>query len=129
MVKTCRVDDKNCKLQIWDTAGAERFRELSANYFAGVDGMIVCYDMNNRSTWSKVPDYMEKIRASCPAKCVKILVGCKQDLNTLENQRVRLEEGKSMAGQHGVKFSETSAKSNLNIEHVFTTLTQEMLNK
>ena len=95
MVKTCRVDNKNCKLQIWDTAGAERFRELSGNYFAGVSGMIVCYDITNRGSYDRVPDYMEKIRASCPANVVKILVGTKSDLT--QQRQKSLEEGKSLA--------------------------------
>ena len=77
MVKTCVVDNKNCKLQIWDTAGVERFKEMSVVYFRGVDGIIVCYDNTNRNSLSRVPSHMEKIQAICPANCAKILVGCK----------------------------------------------------
>ena len=59
MVKGCRVDNKQCKLQIWDTAGVERFRDLTNSYFRGVHGMIICYDITNASSYNRVPDYME----------------------------------------------------------------------
>ena len=48
-----RVDGKHCKLQIWDTAGQEKFLSLTKNYFQKADGVIVVFDLTDRVTFER----------------------------------------------------------------------------
>ena len=55
--------------------------------------------------------------AVCPWSLVQILVGNKCDVD--ENQRmVPFSKGQALANEFGIKFFETSAKSNTNVEEV-----------
>lgn len=41
------VGQKQVVLQIWDTAGQEKFRSLTQTYFRGAQGCICVYDIND----------------------------------------------------------------------------------
>ena len=45
-VKKCQVDEFAIKLNIFDTAGQERFRSLPRSYLKGTDAVLFLYDMN-----------------------------------------------------------------------------------
>ena len=57
----------------------------------------------------------------------KILVGNKCDLN--DKRQVSKERGKQLADSYGIPFLETSAKSNENIEKLFTDSTRVFIEK
>ena len=44
-VKRCKIDNFIVKLNIFDTAGQERFRSLTRSYFKGTDAVLFLYDM------------------------------------------------------------------------------------
>ena len=46
--KTIPINDYEVKLKIWDTAGEERFRNITNQYYKGADGIILVYDLNNK---------------------------------------------------------------------------------
>ena len=47
-------NNKKIELELWDTAGQERFRCITKNYFKGTDGIILIYDLTNRTTFTNV---------------------------------------------------------------------------
>ena len=44
------VADKMYALQIWDTAGQEKFRALTGNYYKGAHGCVCVFDLADQST-------------------------------------------------------------------------------
>ena len=42
---TCKIGDETIKLNIWDTAGQEKFRSLAPVYFQDSDSVIIVYDV------------------------------------------------------------------------------------
>ena len=51
------VKGKKMNLQIWDTAGEERYRSIVKNYFIGCTAAILVYDITNRNTFNILKDF------------------------------------------------------------------------
>ncbi|XP_063003050.1 ras-related protein Rab-8A isoform X2 [Elgaria multicarinata webbii] len=97
-IRTIELDGKKIKLQIWDTAGQERFRTITTAYYRGA------------------------MHASPDVE--KMILGNKCDMN--HKRQVSREQGEKLAVSFGVKFMETSAKANINIENAFFTLARDI---
>jgi Ras-related protein Rab-1A len=111
-------------LQIWDTACQERFRAITNSYYRGANGFIVVYDINNRESFNNVEKWMGEIRRYADKYVSILLVG---NVNDLESSKViSYDEGKELADRLGVKFFETSAKTNYNVREAFMTIASEL---
>ncbi len=53
--KKIKVDNMSVKLQIWDTAGQEKFKAVSKQYYKGAKGVMLVYDITKRKTFENVP--------------------------------------------------------------------------
>ena len=54
------VAEQMYAIQIWDTAGQEKFRSLTSNYYKGANGCICVFDLSDPSTLPKCEYYIEK---------------------------------------------------------------------
>lgn len=43
--KVIKLEEKEVRLQLWDTAGQEKFRSMAKNYYRGAIGIIIVYDV------------------------------------------------------------------------------------
>ena len=119
-IKTINVDGKVVKLQIWDTAGQDRFRTITVSYFRGAQGILLVYDVTDRNSFNNVENWMEQIKQHSDDNVNLILVGNKCDL---ESQRaVSTKEGQDLAKKHGIHFFETSASTDTNVDECFEDL-------
>ena len=119
-VKSVNLDGKIVKVQIWDTAGQDRFKSITKNYYKGAHGIILIYDITNRRTFDNVKNWVDIIKEEVSEKVTVILVGNKIDSN--ENRKVSTEEGQGIANEYGLQFYETSAKTGDNIDRAFNNL-------
>ncbi|KAF9729061.1 hypothetical protein PMIN06_003315 [Paraphaeosphaeria minitans] len=71
---------KRIKLQLWDTAGTERFRSVSRSYYRGAAGAILVYDCSSWRSFEGLRTYMEDVRALASPDCTMILAGNKMDV-------------------------------------------------
>ena len=54
------------KLNIWDTAGQEKYRSLAALYYRGVDCAVIVYDITSRVSFDQVKEYwIHELRHQC----------------------------------------------------------------
>jgi small GTP-binding protein len=126
--KIIKKKGKEYQLDIWDTAGQEKFHSLGKHFYK--DSYVVClvYDIVNqesldalKSVW--YPDlqkYGEKY-------AVLAVVGNKNDLYERDDV-VSDEEAKAFAKEINATFMLTSAKSGDGIEKLFDILTDKILN-
>ncbi|CAE7724377.1 YPTV4 [Symbiodinium sp. KB8] len=110
------IDNKQIKLQIWDTAGQESFRSITRSYYRGASGALLVYDISRRDTFNHLTRWLEEARQNANANMVIMLIGNKCDLDRRE---VTYEEGAQFARDHGLIFRETSAKTAQNVEEAF----------
>ncbi|OMJ79838.1 hypothetical protein SteCoe_20034 [Stentor coeruleus] len=123
-IKTIDVESKVIKLQIWDTAGQEKFRTITSSYYRGAHGVIVVYDVTNRETFNNVKNWMGEISRYASENVNRLLIGNKCDCDT--KRAVSTEEGKEFADSLGIPFMETSAKTSSNVEQSFFRMASEI---
>lgn len=122
--KNVTINNKTIKLKIWDTAGQERFRNITQQYYKNADGILLVFDVSDRSSFEKVRDWMKQIQNYTQKEQIAIvLVGNKSDV---ESREVYKDEGESLAKEYGVKYFETSALNNTNIEETFNHLANDI---
>ncbi|KAK9759802.1 Ras- protein Rab-2-B, partial [Basidiobolus ranarum] len=121
------VDNKNIKLQVWDTAGQESFRSITRSYYRGAAGALLVYDITRRETFEHLAKWLEDAREHSNDNITILLIGNKSDL---EGKRaVSKEEGEEFAKEHGLFFLETSAKTSANVEEAFINTAERIYEK
>ena len=125
-MRVITVGDKRYKLQIWDTAGQERFRTITGAYYRGAHGILIVYDVNDLRSFEHVGTWMNEITRYTPSTGsginVRFLIGNKID-QPPEFRQVTEERGKKVAEDNGMRWMEASAKTNVQVDMVFTALT------
>ena len=125
-----RVGDTCVKLQIWDTAGQDRFRTISSTYYRGAHGAIVVYDVTSSQTFYNVEHWINDMNAY-NSNVYKVLVGNKNDdpYGTSSSKIIETPEAQKVAKQLNLKLFETSAKEDINVKEVFDDIAQELLKR
>jgi len=67
-------------VQLWDTAGTERFRSVSRSYYRGAAGALLVYDITSHPTFTNLPAFLNDARALASPNLTVLLVGNKADL-------------------------------------------------
>ncbi|CAL9106963.1 unnamed protein product [Musa textilis] len=124
-IRTIELDGKQIKLQIWDTAGQEQFRTITTAYYRGAMGILLVYDVTDESSFNNIRNWIRNIEQHASDNVNKILVGNKADMDE-SKWAVPTAKGQSLADEYGVKFFETSAKTNLNVEQVFFSIARDI---
>ena len=125
-IKTLEIEGKSVKLQIWDTAGQERFRNIVSTYYKGGHGIMMVYDITDLESFGNLNSWLKEIERNASKNVYKILVGNKNDME--KERKVSFEKGMEFANLHGMKFFETSAKENRNVEEAFKEMTKDIIN-
>lgn len=126
------VADKEVRLQIWDSAGQERFRAIAPNYFKGSKGIVVVYDVTDRESFDRARWWLSELRTtfkSASDQMDLVLVGNKTDLG---GERVSEEEGRQTAAEFSTAYWDVSAKleltdENSNVQNVFQDLAERIV--
>ena len=116
-------NNKKVKVQIWDTAGQDRFLAITKNYYRGANGILLVFDVTNLSSFEHIKNWIEQIKEEASDKIIIYLVGNKIDCT---NRVISNEEGKKLAEEFSLKYYETSAKNNENVENTFLALIKEI---
>ena len=57
-IKTIKVNETSIKLQIWDTAGQEKFKTITQTYYNGASAVVVVYSITDRLSFSNVKNWL-----------------------------------------------------------------------
>ncbi|XP_049408914.1 ras-related protein RABB1c-like [Solanum stenotomum] len=126
--RTITVDRKPIKLQIWDTAGQEKFRSLTRCFYRGAVGALLVYDVTKRHTFQQLSNWLEDLQKHGDEKLTVMVVGNKCDLDE-ETRAVSKEEGEEFAEKNECLFMEVSARTAKNVEVAFSIAVEEICGK
>jgi len=127
-IKSIMCGESKVKLQIWDTAGQERFRTITTAYYRGAMGILLVYDVADETSFTNVRNWMRQIDQNAAENVNRILIGNKSDVDPSE-RKVSPEKGKALAAEYGIKFFETSAKLNTNVDESFMSIAKDIVER
>ena len=87
--------NKQVKLQVFDTAGQERFRTLTANYYKAAMGVLLLYDVTDEKSFENTSNWVRQIDIHASENIKKFLIANKVDLE--EKRVISTEQGEQMA--------------------------------
>ena len=125
--KIFKINNRNIKAQIWDTAGQEKYKAITGAYYKGSKGAFVVYDITRKETFYSVDKWINDLKVSGDPKLNILLIGNKSDLE--DKREVFKEQGEEKAKSFGCAFLETSALSGDNIEQAFELMISDIIKK
>lgn len=130
------VGGETIKLQIWDTAGQEKFKSITENFYKGAQGIILVFDLTDRDSFANIRVWLKNIFDKAGKNVVICLVGNKLDLwetyqkdPTMQPKCVIQDEVDQLIAEYSFYYLRTSAKKNVNIKEAFNYLAAELLKR
>jgi len=125
-------NEKAIIMQIWDTAGQEKFQSVQGVFYKGADACMLVFDLTNVRSFQALGKWKsEFLYQANPSKAPFpfILVGNKEDL--VNERMVTKEEAVQWCKENGdIPYYETSAKTSIKVKEVFEDLgAKAMLSK
>ena len=113
-----KINSYILRMQIWDTAGQEKFDSITSTYYKSTDVAIFVYAINSKESFERIPGWIKELEEQNTSNkneeeeeqiTLKLLIGNKADL---ENERkITYEEGKTFSKDNGFSlFTEISCK-------------------
>ena len=116
------------KLKFWDTAGQEKFRSVTKNYYQRAHGMMITMAVDNRPSFDNLKMWVNNVFENATNKNMPLVIIC---------NKCDLEEDKKVVKEHEVtnlckeeinlRVFFTSAKNGTNIDEVFNYITEEVV--
>lgn len=125
--KKLTLDDKKVNVQIWDTAGQEKFRSITASFYKGAKGAFIVFDITNKDTFENIDKWVSNVTSQADKGAAIVLIGNKTDLE--DEREVTVEEAQEKAKAFNMAYMETSAKSGHNLNEAFELLIRGTLKR
>jgi len=129
IIKNIAINERNIqkdiKIKILDTAGIKRLIPISIKSIKNCLGVIFVYSITNKNSFNYIENYISELnKTKINDNIPFILIGNKCDLNN--ERKINFEKGKELALKYNMKFYETSAKNNININESFLELINDI---
>eukprot|EP01130_Rhizamoeba_saxonica_P019136 TRINITY_DN980_c2_g3_i1.p1 TRINITY_DN980_c2_g3~~TRINITY_DN980_c2_g3_i1.p1 ORF type:complete len:184 (+),score=35.48 TRINITY_DN980_c2_g3_i1:358-909(+) len=123
--KQVTIDNKECLLDILDTAGQEEYSSfhMRDRYIRTGQGFLLVYSIASRSSFDRIDQFYDKIvKVHDGDEKPMVLIGNKCDLD--HDRKVSVDEAMEKATLWNCPMLETSAKARINVEEGFFMLTR-----
>ena len=125
MNKNVRLGRHNFILQMWDTAGEERFGAFMPSWLRNAKVVICVYDVTDKLSYQAIPKHVEIAKQYADPRAIFFLVGNKVDLE--HRREVQEADGEILAAQHNMTFMECSGLTGYNITNLFESITKHVV--
>ena len=120
--KEILIDNTVVTLQIWDTAGQEKFQSLGYAFYRGADCCALTYDMTNQQSFENLDKwkrgFLDNAGPNDPNTFPFVCLGNK--LDKPDSRQVPTAKGQEWCKDNNdMMFYETSAVDGINVENAF----------
>lgn len=118
LVFSIKIEDKNIKLQIWDTCGQEVYRSLISSFYRNASLAMIVYSIDDENSFKDIELWLNDIKSQASPDIKLFLIGNKVDLE--DKRKIAKENAENISKINGFNyFIETSAKTGFNAQNVF----------
>jgi len=123
--KKVSLDGQECQIDILDTAGQEEYAAIRDNYYRSGEGFLCVFSICEHESFVHTQDFRDQISRVLDDDSIPfILVGNKADLANI--RKVSESEAKNRAREWNCDYYETSAKTRMNVDEVYTELMRKI---
>ena len=122
---TINLKGRKIRVQLWDTAGQEKYKSMTRNLLVKVQGFLLVYDITNKESFNNLGSWIKTIRDECGAPVPIIIVGNKTDLE--DKRSISKNQAMEFARSEKVEYLETSSKTGENITKAINMLVVKVL--
>ena len=115
--KSIIIQKRNITLNIWDTAGEEKYRALAPLYYRNSDGAILIFDLTRKETFKLCEKWIEELRNIIQNPFSLVIIGNKCDLTDFQVSDL---EVKALCEKYDAEYFTVSAKLDKNISASFS---------
>ena len=119
--KVIKRKSRQYSIQVFDTAGEERFRSITSSYFHMAEYFLLIFDLTNRNSFDAIPEWIALLKEYVE-KPKFMIIGNKSDLekNKIPDDEINdALEGKEQFKINDENFIKVSAKTGKNINYAF----------
>lgn len=115
-------DDNVLNLQIWDTAGAEKYHSMGQSFYRNSESCVLVFDLTQPESFQNVEiwrtEFLNALSPSDADTYPFVLLGNKSDMDT--SIKVTKDEINDYCSKHNnMPYFETSAKNDVNLSDAF----------
>ena len=120
--KDGKTEEKKFNISLFDTAGQEKFRAITFNYFKGADGIFLLYDITDRQTFDNVEMWVDSIKQAIDSneesKNAIVLIGNKLDLieDGLKERQVTEDEARNISEKYNMIWGEEQSIKSIDFD-------------
>jgi small GTP-binding protein len=112
------------EIQIWDTAGQEKFRSLGPIYFRNSSGAVVVFDVTNRPSFDSLDEWISMFADVAGNAALIVIVGNKCDS---PDRCISEDEAAEWAKSQGFPLFHASAKTGIGVAEAFHAMAERLL--
>ena len=125
VTKTIIKDDTEYILNMWDTSGQEKFNSIITSYYRNIVVALLVFDLSNNESFLNLKKWLNNIEWYCNRNIIVKLIGNKCD----KKVEVCREAIMDLCFYYKIKYIEVSAKDNININELFSSVIDEVHEK
>lgn len=104
------INNSKVKVVVWDTAGMERFRDLTKQYYRGTDIIILFYDITNKTSFESLDTWIKSVKKIVPeGDNIFAIVGTKLDFEA--KRTVTRQEAEQFAQNNNATYFEVCSSN------------------
>ena len=120
------IDGKSISVDIWDTAGQEKYRGMGKMFYKDAYIVLFIYDITDKESFKELQEvWYKELTENGEKNLVSAVVGNKSDLYL--NEQVKEEDAREWAEQIGALYSLVSAKTGDCINALFENAVRKYL--
>lgn len=110
--------DEEIWIELWDTSGEEKFKQLLRAYLRKTDLIILWFDVTDRPGFQKLDEWIQLIDNNINREDVIVFL-CAWKIDLTDLRDVSKIEAQKYARDKSMTYLETSAKENKGINEMF----------